>query len=263
MIGQKLFATYLSNWTIPPHFIILNGEVGSGRSTIIEEIKKKFKYKSVLCGTSTEEVRQIVDMAYTVETPVFYIFYNGEKLSSNAKNVLLKVVEEQPKNAFFIMRTESGTIETLKNRSFYYNIQPYSSSELKEYFSKQNKEDVYDNYGEICKNIGQIKIFLEMDYEGLIDYCDMIVTKINRASQGNVFNITRKIDFGDNPNGWDAQLFINALEWKLKNAYKTTKEDRFFQAIFRLNSFKSQIKINGVNKSVALDNFLLGLRTLL
>ena len=48
MIGQQRFKDYLSNWKLPPQFIILQGEVGSGRSTLIEEIKNKYKFNSII-----------------------------------------------------------------------------------------------------------------------------------------------------------------------------------------------------------------------
>ena len=263
MIGQKLFNSYLDNWQKPPQFIILNGEEGSGRSTLVELIKHKFKYQSIICGTSAEEVREVVTMSYTISSPTFYIFYNGDKLSVSAKNSLLKVVEEQPQNAFFIMRTEFGVMETLKNRSFYYNMQPYSFLELKEYFCSCGKQELFSEYGKICKNIGQIKTFLNSPYEEIIDYCTKIITIIREVSQGNIFNISTKLNFGEDLNKWDTTLFINILEWVLNKKYIETKDDKYFQAIFRLNNVKSSLRINGVNKQVVFDNFLLGLKYLL
>lgn len=263
MIGQKIFKNYLSNWKRPPQFIVLNGEVGSGRSTIIDLIKHKFKYQVVLCGTSVEEVRNIVTLSYRISDPTFYIFYSGDKLSLSSKNALLKVVEEPPQNAFFIMRTENGIIETLKNRSFYYEMQPYEFDDLKSYFVKEGKQELFNHYGKICKNIGQIKVFLNSPYDEIIDYCNKIVEVINQVSQGNIFNIPNKLKLGEDLEKWDVILFINVLEWVLSNKYFETKDDKYFQAIFRLNGVKSQLKIVGVNKQSVFDNFLLGLKYLL
>ena len=263
MIGQNLFKTYLNNWTTPPQFIILNGESGSGRSMLIELVKQKFKYQTIICGTSVEEIRNIVNLSYTLKDPTFYIFYNGDDLSVSAKNVLLKAVEEPPKHAFFIMRTEFGTIDTLKNRSFYYNMCPYTFLELKKYFINEGKEDLFKYYGKICKNIGQIKIFLSSPYEDIIDYCEKISDVISTVSQGNIFNIPTKLNFGSELDKWDITLFINILEWVLNRKYIETREDKYFQSIFRLNGLKDQLRVNGVNKQVAFDNFLLGLKYLL
>lgn len=263
MIGQERFKNYLNSWNIPPQFIILQGEIGSGRSTLIEQIKHKYKFNSITCGTSVEEVREIINLAYHLNEPTFYIFYNGDKLSTSAKNALLKIVEEPPKNAYFIMRIENNTLDTLSNRSFYYVMQPYNSLELKSYFKEQNKEELFDKYGFICKNIGQIKIFLKSPYEDIIDYCDTIIRMINQVAQGNIFNITNKLNINDTTDRWDLILFINILEWSLSNIYKETKQDKYFQAIYRLNNVRKDLRINGVNKQCLIDNFLLGLRDLL
>lgn len=263
MIGQNLFKTYLSNWKTPPHFIILNGDEGSGRSSIIDLIIHKFNYQTVTCGSSVEEVRNIVSMAYSLTSPTFYMFYSGDKLSVAAKNALLKIVEDTPKNAFFIMRTEFGVIDTLKNRAFYYEMSSYTFDELKEYFIKENKEPIFNKYYQICKNIGQIKTFLSSPYEDIIDYCSKITDVISTVSQGNILNIPTKLNLDKTADKWNTTLFINILEWELFNKYKSTKEDKYFQAIFRLNDLKSRLRIVGVNKQVAFDNFLLGLKYLL
>ena len=84
MIGQQKFKQYLDSWKDLPQFIILQGELGSGRSTLIDLIKEKYKYTSIICGTSVEEVREVINLAYQLAEPTFYIFYNGDKLSNSA-----------------------------------------------------------------------------------------------------------------------------------------------------------------------------------
>lgn len=263
MIGQERFKTYLNNWKKLPQFIILQGEVGSGRSTLIEEIKKRYKFNCITCGTSVEEVREIINLAYHLSEPCFYIFYNGDKLSNSAKNALLKIVEEPPKNAYFIMRIENGILDTLRNRSFYYIMQSYTANELKSYFKQEGKEDLFKEYGLICKNIGQIKTFLSSPYQDIIDYCNTIITMISKVAQGNIFNITNKLNLDNDIEKWDITLFINILEWVLNKEYQKTQDDKYFQAIYRLSVVRRDLRINGVNKQIIFDNFLLGLKDLL
>ena len=263
MIGQERFKNYLDGWKLPPQFIILQGEQGSGRTTIIEQIKHKFKFNSIICGSSVDEVREIINLCYKLNEPTFYLFYNGDKLSTSAKNALLKIVEEPPKNAYFIMRIENSILDTLRNRSFYYIMENYKSDELKKFFIENNQEELFNRYGTICKNIGQIKVFLNSPYEDIIDYCNTIIEMISQVAQGNIFNITNKLNLKEDLTKWDIKTFVNILEWSLSNKYKQTKDDKYFQAIFRLNNLRSQLRINGVNKQCAIDNFLLGLKDLL
>ena len=86
---------------------------------------------------------------------------------------------------------------------------------------------------------------------------------ISQVAQGNIFNITNKLNLKEDLTKWDIKTFVNILEWSLNNKYKQTKDDKYFQAIFRLNNLRSQLRINGVNKQCAIDNFLLGLKDLL
>lgn len=262
MIGQNKFKSFLESWKNPPQFIILQGEIGSGRSTLIDLIKSRYKFNSITCGTSVDEIREVIQAAYQIKQPSFYIFYNGDKLSISAKNALLKIVEEPPVDSYFIMRTENSVIDTLRNRSFYYQMQPYSSLDIKEYFHQQGKDSVYEQYPTICKNIGQIKTFLNSPYEDIIDYCNTIIEMISQVAQGNIFNITNKLNLKEDLTKWDLITFLNILEWKLNLRYSQSKDDKYFQAIFRINDLRKQLRITGVNKQVLMDNFLLGLKDL-
>ena len=263
MIGQSKFLNYLTHWQQPPQFLVLQGEEGSGRSTLIDLLKKTFVFDVVVCGTSVEEIRTIKTLAYHLTKPTFYIFYRGDKLSLSAKNALLKLVEEPPKAAYFIMRVCEAPLSTLQSRAFIYKMQPYTAAELQLGFKLFEKEHLYNSYKFVCKNIGQIKQFVASAYEDMIVYCDTILTMIETAAAGNVLNITNKLALKDEPDKWNITVFLNILEWRFCLQYQKTKLDKYFQGIYRLHVVKEQLKIIGVNKQVLLDNFFLGLKDLL
>ena len=139
-------------------------------------------------------------------------------------------------------------------------MQPYTVKEIKQYYEENKKLDLFEKYSSITKNIGQIKIFLNSPYEDIIDYCHTIVNMIPNVAQGNIFNITNKLNLDNGVDKWNITLFLNILEWTLYNYYVKTKEEKYFQSIFMLISLRRQLKINGVNKQCAVDNFLLGLK---
>lgn len=264
MIGQHKFKQFMNGWTdTPPRFIMLQGEKGSGRSTIIDLIKHKYSFNVVTCGTSVDEVRNIITTCYSISEPTFYIFYNGDKLSISAKNSLLKLVEEPPLKAYFIIRLENTTLPTLVGRSFYYEIQPYTPQELKQGFIDKGKEEVYNKYPNICRNIGQINTFINSPYEDIIEYCDTIISCISTVAEGNIFNITNKLNIDESVDKWDYTLFLNILEYSLYNKLLETKDDKYFQAIYRINDVRRKLRINGVSKLSLFDNFFIGLKELL
>ena len=153
MIGQKNNINTLIQWRCNksvPRFIIIYGDEGSGRLTFAKAIIKMISAKGMIMGNSIAEVRETIENAYTITEPTCYIFRNADDMSTNAKNALLKVVEEPPNNAYFIMTVQNidNMLGTIKSRGTVIKMEPYTREEL---LSATNDE-VLLNY---CSNIGQ------------------------------------------------------------------------------------------------------------
>ena len=87
-----------------PRFIIIVGEQGSGRLTLAKEIMRMLNIKNGLIQDSIVSAgRDTIELAYNCTEPTMYIFRDADDMSLNAKNALLKVVEEPPNNAYFVM----------------------------------------------------------------------------------------------------------------------------------------------------------------
>ena len=153
MIGQKNNINTLIQWRCNksvPRFIIISGEDGSGRLTLAKVIIKMISAKGIIMGNSIAEVRETIENAYTITEQTCYIFRNADDMSVPAKNALLKVVEEPPNNAYFIMTVQNidNMLGTIKSRGTVIKMEPYTREEL---LSATNDE-VLLNY---CSNIGQ------------------------------------------------------------------------------------------------------------
>lgn len=135
MIGQKNNINTLVTWRCNksiPRFIIISGQEGSGRLTLAKVIMKMINISGVICNNSIEVVRETIDNAYTCVSPTMYIFRNADDMSTAAKNALLKVVEEPPNNAYFIMTVQNveNMLGTIKSRGTVIKMEPYSKQEL-------------------------------------------------------------------------------------------------------------------------------------
>ena len=77
----------------------------------------------------------IID-CYTVKSSILYLIGDGDNLSNEAKNALLKITEEPPNDAYIIMCLESigNTLETIKSRASVYNMDYYTTDEIMQYF---------------------------------------------------------------------------------------------------------------------------------
>lgn len=153
MIGQKNNINTLIQWRCNksvPRFIIISGGIGSGRLTLAKVIIRMINAKGIIMGNSIAEVRETIENAYSITDTTCYIFRNADDMKNEAKNALLKVVEEPPNNAYFIMTVQNidNMLGTIKSRGTVIKMEPYTREEL---LSATNDE-ILLNY---CSNIGQ------------------------------------------------------------------------------------------------------------
>ena len=156
MIGQKNNIKTLMSWRMNkaiPRFIILSGPRGSGRLTFAKRIMKYINAQGIILGNSISDVRQAIEYAYTKSEPTCYIFRDADDMRQEAKNALLKVVEEPPNKAYFIMTVHNidNMLGTIRSRGTVIKMEPYSEEELRSY----SDDDYLLDY---CSNIGQMQI---------------------------------------------------------------------------------------------------------
>ena len=153
MIGQKNNIKTLIQWRCNksvPRFIIISGDIGSGRLTLAKVIIRMINAKGIIMRNSIAEVRETIENAYTITEPTCYIFRNADDMKNEAKNALLKVVEEPPNNAYFIMTIQNidNMLGTIKSRGTVIKMEPYTREQL---LSVTNDEVLL----KYCSNIGQ------------------------------------------------------------------------------------------------------------
>lgn len=209
-------------------------------------------------GIKIDEVREIIYNA--VESPYkakkkVYILNSIEKLRKESANALLKVIEEPPKNLYFILLSRSlNIIPTIKSRVITFPIKPLDYQSLnvdKElyYFFDGNVADI-----ELWKNekisieyqkIEFEKIFENMEFYYIYKDLSTLVLKIYSEK---IFN--------------DKKEFMNKADFKLlKDHLKElteiyTNEDNFFSIeTFKNNQdFGSNLEIiNTYLKSIYLS----------
>lgn len=156
MIGQKNNIKTLIKWRCNksvPRFIIIAGEEGSGRLTFAKAILKTINAKGVIMGNSISDVRDTIEQAYYITQPTCYIFRDADDMKAEAKNALLKVVEEPPNNAYFIMTVHNidNMLGTIRSRGTVIKMEPYTMQELR----SVSEDELSLKY---CTNIGELQI---------------------------------------------------------------------------------------------------------
>ena len=134
-IGKFTFATHLINFFLSKVKTDIFDNINKNTNvTILNKNEKDKEYK-------IEEVRKIINLCnlkISDDKPHFVLIKDINFLNNNSVNALLKIIEEQKNNIFFIFTANSSAplSETLKSRLF---VQKFF---LKRFYYKQ----IIDNY---------------------------------------------------------------------------------------------------------------------
>lgn len=201
-----------------PHAIIIEGERGLGRHAICDIIcaAAVCKGEETPCYTCNEcslalrhihpditrispdganikvdAVRRVRQDAYILpnqaEKKVFVID-GAEKMNESAQNALLKVLEEPPAFAMFILITESvgALLSTIVSRSVTLSLMPLDDDTMTEFILKNHpeysREDIVPLLASSGGNIGQILAELKSG-EKTDDISDKILSVLERGDE--------------------------------------------------------------------------------
>lgn len=140
------------------HAHIIVGENGIGKSNLANKFARNILGKSqerdyidiinYRCKKSSfgvDDVREIVDeiskRPFEGDKKVI-IIYDGNKLTVQAQNALLKTIEEPPKGVFIILLCESLELilDTIKSRCQIYKLSPLNKEEIRLYIDNINND---------------------------------------------------------------------------------------------------------------------------
>ena len=223
MIGQQELLNRIGNQIGRdrfPRFAIFVGETGSGKKTLANElVRLGLKVSGVSFNDiSVDSIRDVIKSAYEIAEPMLYVIADCDNMSSAAANALLKVTEEPPQNAYFVLTCANADnlLQTIKSRGVTYMLEPYTYEEKCDYIDTQPgflKEDEAEFILEVASNIGDIKTLWDIDIDDFKDYVDLVIDNIAEVSDSNAFKIGDKIALKDEADKYNLRLF-----WKAFNA---------------------------------------------
>ena len=251
MVGQKNNLNQVITWKMNrnlPRFILIVGEMGSGRLTLAKAISKTIHCNLAIVGNSVEDVRQTIRASYTVADTTMYIFRNIDDMRKEAMNALLKITEEPPNKAYFVATAEraENVLETILNRATVIYMQPYTKAEIKAESNGKISDLKY------IDTIGELKQW-EQDggHDKFIDFVAEVAKNLNTMYGTDVLQISKKLKCKDTENGYDCIQFIKTL-------YKMLPVNR---DVSRLTTqCINDLHRAGVKKSSTVDLYLLEVR---
>ena len=254
LIGDNLF----------PHFCIITGNSGSGKKTLVKEVIAPSLSAMVYpVETGIDSVRNLIREAYTIKNPMVYLIGDADKLSTPAKNALLKVTEEPPNDTYIIMTLQdlNNTLDTIRSRSTVFIMENYSRKELEGYYnSKPNYDEQECNIIlDLCENPGEIDLLLGTGVKEFYDYVDLTVNNIAEVTGSNSFKIAGKISLKQDAEGYDLKMFLKAfMSICIQRMFENPS--RYAVGVTITSKFLQQLGIKGISKQMLIDNWILEIR---
>lgn len=272
MIGQKhiqkQIKTAIESNSLA-RFIILVGDVGSGRKTLAKEIAGWLGANYILVDKGVDAVREVIEQSYMISADVVYVL-DGDNMSGAAKSALLKVTEEPPNNVRFILVINSveTMLDTLISRACVYRMDNYTEREIAEF---AGSDDV--RYQEYCSNKYEVDLLKAYGIDDFMGFVLKVVDNIDEVSSANAFKIEQSIAFSADDDKYDMKIFLQAF-----NAVCLDRAKQDTEGPNRLQSFNPNrlmyldwIKITTdtiatmralpVNKQSLFDNWIFDIRS--
>lgn len=268
MIGQSATLNTVDYWINTdqvPRFMIISGPKGSGKTTLSKEISRRMRAYLIECELSVDAVREAVKNCYKCSAPTVYLFRDADKMSTAAKNAMLKITEEPPRQAHFIVTAQNADnmLETLRSRATNIPMRPYTSDELDAFYDKHiHKKNSLIR--EVCEVPGMMLDMEKLNVEELLTFCETIVDNIQRVTGVNAFKIVQRIRLKEDSEGYDPDMFFHCMVYVLLQRIRggALGDDllTYARMVNTTCKFYREFNITGVKKDATLDMWVLEMR---
>lgn len=217
VVGQVDNRKRIDAWKKLPNFMIIEGEQGSGRKTLIRYIAEQFGADSILIGNKVSEIREVVEDNSALFNDRIYII-EGDTMSNGAKSSLLKITEEPPNRCHIalIVTSTQRALPTLTSRATVLSLWPYSLEDKITYLRSKislTDERLYADYARMVSTLGEFQPLLDFGIEDVYTKVWSLYDSIWEVSDSNALNISSwmKLKKNDTDDKMDALMFLKAL----------------------------------------------------
>lgn len=254
IVGQDELVALIDSYTLDtfPHSVIIEGDSGSGKHTLIEYIKSKLNINSLELSNDQISLDYLEEMLLRVE-PYLYII-DGDALKVSDQNTLLKFIEEPLSNCLFIITSKNirRLLKTIRNRCQILKLKPYSPDILKLFIDDVNNYDLIN----IFNTPGKILQFKNYNTREYVDLATKIIDKIHIATFPNTLTLCDKIGFNNEKDKLNVDLFFEVLVVIFRNKFITENNAKYHSAYNLARFLLNDSKVNNVNKQLLFSNFL-------
>lgn len=264
MVGQERVIRWLDSVSDDaPKFIIFVAPRGCGKRMLAKYLAHNLGATYAPCGVKVEEVRDVINASYTVQDKMLYCFEDADTMRAEAKNAMLKVTEEPPKNAYFAMTVEddSSLLDTIKSRGYVVALDPYSVEDIRNYIIQSHPDfsrERLDTIANIASCPREAELMITYGDE-FMDYVELVVDNIGEVASANSFKSSSKLALKNEEDKYDLKVFWNAF---ILVCLKRVTSDplHYARGIDVTTPFLKMCDRLGVNKSQLYDNWVFEIR---
>lgn len=255
MIGQKKLLEKLNTYNIDnfPRSVMLLGEAGCGKHELLNYIQNNILKISMLDITENISA-DYIDKIMLNPNPRIYVI-DLSKITEKDENVLLKFIEEPLKTSFIILLAESrnGILNTILNRCILFEFEQYSRDELRSFIKDKDTEELVLN---IVRTPGKIKSLDVNILSKIYDTCVSIATRLTSASYANTLTIVNKINYKDESDKYDINIFFDTLVYVLFKTYLNNSDIRVYNMYIYTIEQRKKLIDKRLNKELFMTNFI-------
>lgn len=281
MIGQQHLQSQIKqlidNGTFP-RFSIFVGPKGSDKKTLAHKTACDLRALIYDCDVKIDAIRSMITDCYKLREKTCYVIADADNMSPAAKNALLKVTEEPPNNAYFIMTLEdvNNTLETIRSRGTTFHMNRYTPNDIGCYFYEKYPNNRSENgkavVNSLCETPGEVDTLVKMGIKEFYDYVQLVVDNIADVSLANSFKIPSKVALKDDVEGYDLRLFWKAFIRicfersfdDMEDKFEESKHSVSYMCAAQVTSgYLSQLRVKGINKQMLMDNWIIDIRRIM
>ena len=211
-------------------------------------------------------------MSYKQTEPIIYVIPDADKMSIGAKNSLLKVIEEPPNNAYFIITLKQieNTLATIKSRCIELKMDNYSEEEKNKFIDTINYNISDSDRAfllDICDNYYEIELINKYGINEFYKYVEKVVNNIYKVQSANAFKLAEKLAVKNEEDKYDIELFLRTFKVfcmdKLLELIDIEDNEEFTcyaRSIDVTSEVIKELSITGINKQSLIDMWILDIR---
>ena len=263
MIGQRCVQQQIKSeieGNSLARFIILVGERGSGRKTLAKEIARLTDAEYVVVDKGVDAIREVIEQSYSVATDILYVL-DGDNMSPSAKSSLLKVTEEPPNKARFVLTVSdiSQTLNTLTSRARVFRMDMYTDADIA-YFA--GTEDT--RYANFCTNKYEVDLLKGYGIDEFSSFVDLVVDNIAEVSSANAFKMENSVALKGEEDKFDMKVLLQAFRVvcmrRVQDSQDYQEKMKFLQWIQTTSEILGDLRISTINKPMLFDKWIFNVR---